>query len=329
MIYLHNTFFNYYLFYEQNYFARPLKKHSYISLCSSFLRHSLLRIRPFGMGATPSSAARMGSASSSYLDELSCASLKFTAEEFHLLKAAFKDLAQRSPGKTIDKDTFLKFFPLPGLQGNRLFKVFDKKQTGVIDLEEFVSGLAACCKGTIEEKARFMFDLYDINGDNAVNKQELKTMLLHVPTEALVVLHQSVVGNEHALNPDSSDVDNARASNIVDVAFSECDLNKDGRLSYEQFKMWIGRTPAVIDFLDAVLPFTADKGRVVSSPVPIPSSPPRLKSPAIRPATSSADAHSSQRMEGTMYKVTKRLHQDRGQVLRSQRQHFVLLQPRR
>ncbi len=48
------------------------------------------------------------------------------------MQELFRDLAQRSPGKTIDKPTFLKNFALPGLLGERLFTVFDRKNTGVI-----------------------------------------------------------------------------------------------------------------------------------------------------------------------------------------------------
>ena len=105
----------------------------------------------------------------------------FGPDETRMIQATFRDLALRSPDKVIDKGTFLKFFPLPGLLGERLFKVFDRKQTGVVDFEEFVCGLSACLKGTLEEKMRFIFQVYDLTGDNAVSREELATMLYHVP----------------------------------------------------------------------------------------------------------------------------------------------------
>ena len=58
---------------------------------------------------------------------------KVSSEELHLIQVTFKvyrfvlwnfryspvaqDLALRSPGETVDKETFLKFLPLPGLLG--------------------------------------------------------------------------------------------------------------------------------------------------------------------------------------------------------------------
>ena len=59
-------------------------------------------------------------------------------DELKVIHQTFADLAKRSPGDVIDKPTFLKFFPLPGLLGERLFTVFDSKHTGVVDFEEFL-----------------------------------------------------------------------------------------------------------------------------------------------------------------------------------------------
>ena len=70
----------------------------------------------------------MGSSSSREHVQLPTAvTAKFSSMELHMLRKSFSNLAQRSPGKTIDKDTFLQFFPLPGLHGERLFEVFDHK----------------------------------------------------------------------------------------------------------------------------------------------------------------------------------------------------------
>ena len=46
----------------------------------------------------------------------------------------------------------------------RLFQLFDKKNTGVIDYEEFLSGMATCTRGTADERIAFLFNLYDLNG---------------------------------------------------------------------------------------------------------------------------------------------------------------------
>ena len=42
---------------------------------------------------------------------------KFDVAEIAVLQKIFQDVARRSPGKTVDKETFLNLFPLPGLIG--------------------------------------------------------------------------------------------------------------------------------------------------------------------------------------------------------------------
>lgn len=52
---------------------------------------------------------------------------KFDADEVEVLRKVYKELSARNPGPGIDKETFLQYFPLPGLWGERLFQRFDYK----------------------------------------------------------------------------------------------------------------------------------------------------------------------------------------------------------
>lgn len=78
--------------------------------------------------------------------EARIAAQKFDDDEIHVLKKTWEDLSERSNGKGIDRDTFLQYFPLNGLLGERLFAQFDMKKSGYIDFEEFITGLATVCR---------------------------------------------------------------------------------------------------------------------------------------------------------------------------------------
>jgi predicted DNA-binding antitoxin AbrB/MazE fold protein len=52
---------------------------------------------------------------------------KFDTEEVEVLRQVYQELSSRNPGIGIDKETFLQYFPLPGLWGERLFYRFDYK----------------------------------------------------------------------------------------------------------------------------------------------------------------------------------------------------------
>ena len=112
----------------------------------------------------------------------------FNDLEVSLLVKMYKNLAANSPGKTINKSMFLKFFPLPGLFGERLFNLFDTKRTNVIDYEEFLAGCSQVTGGTAEGKMHFFFQLYDLNDDRCITRVELEAILRHVPVEVRFLL---------------------------------------------------------------------------------------------------------------------------------------------
>lgn len=78
--------------------------------------------------------------------ESKLAALKFDTDEIHVLRKTWQDLADRNNGRGIDKETFLQYFPLNGLLGERLFAQFDTKKIGIIDFDDFILGLATVCR---------------------------------------------------------------------------------------------------------------------------------------------------------------------------------------
>ncbi|KAJ1441172.1 hypothetical protein B484DRAFT_322595 [Ochromonadaceae sp. CCMP2298] len=93
-----------------------------------------------------------GKAGTPHHKEAIIASQKFDTDEIHVLKKTWQDLADRSDSKGIDKETFLQYFPLNGLLGERLYAQFDTSSTGSIDFDDFILGLATVCRGTMDEK---------------------------------------------------------------------------------------------------------------------------------------------------------------------------------
>lgn len=101
-------------------------------------------------------------------------------EDYEILLKLFRGLAKRSEGPTVDKATFMKFFNYPGVFGERVFALFDQKNTGVIDEEEFMSGLLSYMQADRDGKIDLLFKLYDLTGDNQISVNELQTMLFSV-----------------------------------------------------------------------------------------------------------------------------------------------------
>ncbi len=219
--------------------------------------------------------------------------------------------------------TFLLLY----LLGERLFAQFDKKKKveqkdddHLIDFDEFITGLAIVCRGTVDEKIHFLFNMYDssflpssftismlthespsrydVSNDQTVSKQELEVLLNHIPKAILGssdtlnnVSTGSVDSSEvPSLLPDDNDtytkVDSYTNHGIAEKAFEECDLRHEGiyspthslthsltysltyslthllfpgKLNFEEFKMWVEKNPAIMDYMENIVPYSGPK----------------------------------------------------------------------
>ncbi|XP_043487025.1 dual oxidase-like [Polistes fuscatus] len=59
----------------------------------------------------------------------------------------------------------------------KIFNLVDKDKNGFISFREFVDMLVIFLKGSAEEKMKFMFDMYDINGTGRLTKEDFMIML--------------------------------------------------------------------------------------------------------------------------------------------------------
>jgi len=79
---------------------------------------------------------------------------------------------------------------------------------GSIDFEAFIQGMALCCRGSEEKRLRFLFSLYDLNGDGLLDKAELVSMVL--PTQMYNTYKHTMRGS-----PNSEASDGAEESKEV------------------------------------------------------------------------------------------------------------------
>ncbi|XP_027697632.1 Kv channel-interacting protein 1 isoform X2 [Vombatus ursinus] len=104
------------------------------------------------------------------------AQTNFSKRELQVLYRGFKN---ECPSGVVNEETFKQiysqFFPHgdASMYAHYLFNAFDTTQTGSVKFEDFVTALSILLRGTVHEKLRWTFNLYDINKDGYINKEKM------------------------------------------------------------------------------------------------------------------------------------------------------------
>ncbi|XP_056304090.1 guanylyl cyclase-activating protein 1 [Danio aesculapii] len=117
---------------------------------------------------------------------------------------------------------FKKFFGLKNLSEKSneyvttMFQTFDMNDDGCIDFMEYVAALSLVLKGGVQQKLRWYFKLYDVDGSGCIDREEL--LLIVKAIRAISGVEQEVSAEE-----------------FTNMVFDKIDLNGDGVLTMEEF----------------------------------------------------------------------------------------------
>ncbi|KAJ3009443.1 Neuronal calcium sensor 1 [Thoreauomyces humboldtii] len=158
------------------------------------------------------------------------------------LQQWYKGFMKDCPTGSLDRPSFQRiyksFFPFgdPSAFADHVFNVFDENKNGSIDFREFISALSVTSRGRIEEKLVWSFQLYDINNDGYITREEM-----HQIVEAIY----RMVGNMVKLPLDEDTPDKR-----VEKIFTLMDMNADGKLDMEEFREGSQKDPTIVQALN-------------------------------------------------------------------------------
>jgi Kv channel-interacting protein len=77
------------------------------------------------------------------------------------------------------KEIYAQFFPQGDCSNyaHYVFCTIDQNSNGTVSFEDFLVGLSILARGTMDEKLRWIFNLYDLNRDGKVTENELLSVV--------------------------------------------------------------------------------------------------------------------------------------------------------
>ncbi|XP_047671500.1 Kv channel-interacting protein 4 isoform X1 [Tachysurus fulvidraco] len=152
------------------------------------------------------------------------AQTRFSRKELQILYRGFKN---ECPSGVVNEDTFkdiyAQFFPQgdASTYAHFLFNAFDTDHNGAVSFEDFVMGLSILLRGTVQEKLNWAFNLYDINKDGYITKEEM--------LDIMKAIYDMMGKWTYPILKEET------PRQHVEIFFQKMDKNKDGVVTIDEF----------------------------------------------------------------------------------------------
>ncbi|EAY18179.1 EF hand family protein [Trichomonas vaginalis G3] len=161
------------------------------------------------------------------------ASTHFSPEEIMKLYSSFKEVsATTTADGNIDVNEFALMLGINNIQfAGKIFSAFDENPDQLLDFHEYVKGLSmASQRATLEEKASFVFNVYDADRSGKISRQELTDVMTLSLSE----------NNGVKISPTS-------LNRIITATIQSMDENGDGEISLAEFITTARKNPAILN----------------------------------------------------------------------------------
>lgn len=141
------------------------------------------------------------------------------------IKQSYKDFKKEAGGDKLKLDKFTKLVKDMNTNtdgdvtdfAKHIFRVFDTDNDQRVTFREVLIGFHTLSRGEVDNRLRLVFSIYDLRGQGAFTPEDAKII-----TEA-------------KLRMEGEKVDMSKLEDRVSACFRQCDINKDGKITLEEF----------------------------------------------------------------------------------------------
>ena len=136
----------------------------------------------------------------------------------------------------LSKVIFNSYYNLPGIIGDRLFKVFDTNCNDSIELVEFLEGMRTLFYEDYEKNSKFIFDFYDFDNDGKISQEDIRVVLSYI-TLTYMDVNNSEKKIAHGVNISYNNrlTSQEELCDILNTCFTDSHI-KSSKINYKQFK---------------------------------------------------------------------------------------------